>query len=234
MAVLHPPNRIHLASRSPFSPPSCGPQIRRYFAPATIPQYLVSFLLDTTGFPLHNPRHHVRAWCALCPGPPRSLACNTCPATPCSALIPIARPAAIGSGPTSSAASSVLPAAISSVTFRRLSRRTFVCARVLSPPAPRFVPARVSSRGLPDGHRFKLLRTWPLLRSASRNISTFLACKIGTTPPRYCDAKAPFWFTFFLFLFFRVAFPSSFTPRSNSSCSASNRDYPCRPAQLRG
>jgi len=162
MAVLRPPNRIHLVSRSPFSPPSCGPLIRRSFAPATIPQYLVSFLLDTTGFPLHNPRHHVPARSVYAPGwaskgsfagrrspaqgvlAPRSIACNTCPATPCSALIPIVRRAVIGSARTLSAASSVLPAAISSATFRRPSRRTFACARALSPPAPRFVPARVS------------------------------------------------------------------------------------------
>ena len=130
-------------------------------APATIPQHLVCFPLDTTGPGRHNPpqqfcfghagelRPHALPWFRRVGWPLRETKCSICPASPCSVSIRSAKPAVIGSAPMPPAPSPTTAAApaagTSSATFHRRSVRASACALA---PSPR---ARLSAPALANG-----------------------------------------------------------------------------------
>src|SRR6266852_9370266 len=137
--------------------------------PATIPQHLVCFSLDTTGLRPHNPPQQfgfghpgellprALSWLRRVGWPPRETKCSICPASPCSVSIRSAKPAVTGSAPMPPAPSPTTAAApaagTSSATFHRRSVRASACALAPSPRARLFVPALVNACILILGHR---------------------------------------------------------------------------------
>jgi len=136
--------------------------------PATIPQHLVCFSLDTTGSRSHNPPQQFgfghlgellpRAlpWLRRAGWPLRETKCSICPASPCSVSIRSAKPAVTGFAPTPpgpSLTTAAAPAvATPSATFLRRSARGSACAPAPSPRVLLCAPARVNTCILSPGH----------------------------------------------------------------------------------